>query len=468
MPSPKRIGLLLAAFLFASVIVALIATTFGEGQTAGPREGESVRVLRHKGEKNRIPTTQELESSRQQAGSKEEKRKLTMRDFKDMPVKFHAIRNVDSETWYKDLQIEVKNIGAKPIYFMLAYLDFPDHKNPEGRDTGIFLTFGDQKYWDIGVFADPQDLHLDPGQNYVFTIPEKMAKGLAISHGRVPQEYKKLDFHIDIISFGDRTGFEIGHPLDLRNTKQPDGAGSKKHHGKNLSARSPPQDGCGPCGRYTTQPAQTCFDLSINEWCAPAPLIQVNQSQPCRLYRTTYYDCDGDGFEECPRDDIYDSADCPGYVPTPTPTPTPIPGPSPEPSCDLAERPNPTNCACVGPIVEGGNSFWFCSCGLGDYADYRRFPGPQGLGGCDPSKSQNNGADCCICTGSIFCPDGQPRDSFSCECPSPTPTPTLSGGGGDGGGTGGGGYSCTEYDWVLYNYMNGRWVEVARWSAGCF
>src|SRR5215510_513011 len=103
---------------------------------------------------------------------------------------------------------------------------------------------------------------------------------------------------------------------------------------------------------------QPVFDLFTNEWC-PSPLEKVNPSRPCQLYRTTYWDCDDDGFDECPRDDIYDSAICPGYTPTPTPTPTP--GPTPVPTCDPATMPNPTNCRCEQSLT-GGLPYWACFC----------------------------------------------------------------------------------------------------------
>ncbi|HEY5885432.1 MAG TPA: hypothetical protein VIT88_12130, partial [Pyrinomonadaceae bacterium] len=54
-----------------------------------------------------------------------QKRKLKTRDFKDMPVALVEVRHLQSETWYEDLEIEVRNISSKPIYFVRAYLLFP-------------------------------------------------------------------------------------------------------------------------------------------------------------------------------------------------------------------------------------------------------------------------------------------------------------------------------------------------------
>jgi hypothetical protein len=217
MPSAKTVKLILAAFVLMSLMV-MIAVTINTGSTAA-KSPIKERILRTR-DKTKLPLTpNEMAALKRKAkGQEEDKRTLKTQEFKEMPLKYHAIRNLDSDSWYKDLQIEVKNVGTKPIYFILAYLEFPDHKS-RGRDTGLDLTFGELKYVDIAVIADPKDVHLDPGETYVFTIPEENRKWLAKNHENVPQEFKKLDFHIDIISFGDRTGFEIGRQLDLRNIK---------------------------------------------------------------------------------------------------------------------------------------------------------------------------------------------------------------------------------------------------------
>jgi hypothetical protein len=477
MPPAKTIKLILALIIFGGLIV-IVGATVNRGTTAAPPAPITRQILRRK-DKSKLPASAAEIAELRKKGQEKDKRELKTREFKDMPLKFHAIRNVDSETWYKDLQIEVKNVGTKPIYFILAYLEFPNHK-PGGRDTGVSLTFGDLKNWDIGDQADPQDQHLEPGQTYVFTIPEKTRPWLGKQHERVPQEFKKLDFHIDIISFGDGTGFEIGRPIDLRKTKQPDEAGSKKHHHKkllNTSVRSPPQDGCGSCGRYTTRPALTCFDPAANEWCEPAPLIKVDSSRSCRLYRTIYKGCYGDDTPECPEDVIYDSEACPGYSPTPSPSPSPTPNPDVSPVCNPATKPNNDNCNCVPPIVPGGEPFWYCFCSGGVPADYIRFPGTIGWAGCDPNKSANNHTGCCICN-QQQCPDGSTA-TWNCECPTPTPTPDGGGGGGEGGGGGGDPNSppaaytreCIDYVWVHFvSYDGGQtWHYDDRESyAGCY
>jgi hypothetical protein len=154
-------------------------------------------------------------------------KELKTKSFQDMPLDVVEVRHLQAERWYKDLEIEVKNVSDKPIYFILAYIIFPDDKAPNG-DSGIPLVYGTAKNVDIGEFADPEDIHLDPGKTYVFTIPEDLRKGLEDRTQKYPGVHKKMVLKFALISFGDGTGFEVGEKRDLRWKKPTDPEGSKK------------------------------------------------------------------------------------------------------------------------------------------------------------------------------------------------------------------------------------------------
>jgi hypothetical protein len=147
-----------------------------------------------------------------------EERKLKLKTFKDIPVAIHQVRKLQSETWHKDLELEIKNISDKPIYFIGAYLMFPDESVPSGK-SGIPLLYGDSKNAHISWYADPGDKHLAPGETYVFTIPEIYRKGLKAKHEKHKEVTKNLELEIAMISFGDGTGFEAGMSRDYRGKK---------------------------------------------------------------------------------------------------------------------------------------------------------------------------------------------------------------------------------------------------------
>lgn len=176
----KRISLVLAATLLASVAVFLAATVGGT-QNQGKEE-----------------------------------RKLKTKDFHDMPLVVHEVRKLKSDTWYNDLEIEVKNVSKKPIYFILAYLQFPAIPVPADGIYGITLAFGARKNIDYRRDAGPQDPRLNPGEKFTFTIPENMRIGLKQEHEKSSELMKKLELKFGVISFGDGTGFVAGRLLDRR------------------------------------------------------------------------------------------------------------------------------------------------------------------------------------------------------------------------------------------------------------
>ena len=225
------------------------------------------------------------------AQQEKQERTFKLRDFKDNPLTVRQVKNLESDTWHTDLAIEVKNISTKPIYSIIAYLEFPEHKAPGNHDTGIILRFGERKYIDIRVMGDPQDQHLDPGDKYVFTIPPQYRKGLKIQHEKAADEFKRLELHFGLISFGDATGFEAGDPTDYRGLSIKHSIqGNQRHHANTLSSsgvRSPPQDGCGSCGRYILSPesSHVCFNAYQNEWC-DSDLVTTASWAKCRRTST--------------------------------------------------------------------------------------------------------------------------------------------------------------------------------------
>ena len=224
--------------VFGTII--LLGWTIRPGETATP-EPITRQIMRRK-DRSKLPASAGEVAELRRKAHGQEKRNLRIREFKDMPLKIQAIRNLDSETWHTDLQIEVKNVGTKPIYSILAYLEFLDEKEkvPGNGVSAIILRYGERKYLDITVDGDPRDAHLNPGDTYVFTIEQKYKKGLAIRHERSPESFRHMEFRFNLINFGDRTGFEVGDPTDYRNVKKPSGDGKKHHVSKSRASPTNP------------------------------------------------------------------------------------------------------------------------------------------------------------------------------------------------------------------------------------
>ena len=82
-----------------------------------------------------------LSSSAQSPASTGQKRTFKMKDKISVPLEIQ-VRNLESDTWLKDLEIEVKNVGKKPIYSIVAYLMF---RQPSCESFGIPFDFGNPR-----------------------------------------------------------------------------------------------------------------------------------------------------------------------------------------------------------------------------------------------------------------------------------------------------------------------------------
>jgi hypothetical protein len=159
-----------------------------------------------------------------------QERKLKVTELKDMPLEV-KVKNLQSKTWHKDLEIEVKNISGRPIYYILAHLQFPDDPPPQPNSVwGISLHYGKRENIMISHLADPDDEHLDPEKSYVFKFPEELRAGFEKRHKENPGVDKNVVLEVALVSFGDRTGWELGQPRDKRNISAASDQPKKKRH----------------------------------------------------------------------------------------------------------------------------------------------------------------------------------------------------------------------------------------------
>ncbi len=152
----------------------------------------------------------------------QEERKVNVHTYSRMPLAVREIRNLQKkEDWFRDLEIEVKNISGQPIYFISLSLEFPDIPAPTPTPrpdngfiprstTGFSVTYGADRLMDVRQLAGPEDIPLAPGETYVFKIPESRALGFESMNRQMslpPQTWNRIELEIDTVSFGDGTGY---------------------------------------------------------------------------------------------------------------------------------------------------------------------------------------------------------------------------------------------------------------------
>src|SRR5207244_2093875 len=96
-------------------------------------------------------------------------------DVEKQGVKLVEIRNFQKESWVHDLEIEIKNISKKPIYYIEIFLKLPEVQYPP---RFVFeLEYGNSKLINNDRLAGPEDVPIYQDEKFIFKIPKTQAQG---------------------------------------------------------------------------------------------------------------------------------------------------------------------------------------------------------------------------------------------------------------------------------------------------
>jgi hypothetical protein len=99
--------------------------------------------------------------------TRKEERELEDKIPKHLPIKV-KVKNLNSEKWTRDIEIEVTNNGDKPIYHLSLSLFFADVKMENGDQIGFPPRYGRPEMVDVNVRAIQEDVPIQPGKIHEF------------------------------------------------------------------------------------------------------------------------------------------------------------------------------------------------------------------------------------------------------------------------------------------------------------
>jgi hypothetical protein len=130
-----------------------------------------------------------------------------------------SFKDVKDESWVREFELEVKNTGEKPIYFIYINL-LTDVKI--GNSPLIFaLVYGRAELGDIITKAQPDDPSIKPGETYIFKIHPGQVQ--AWEHSLDKKSHPDaliIKPHIQMLSFGDSTGYFVNKPYPPAGKRQ--------------------------------------------------------------------------------------------------------------------------------------------------------------------------------------------------------------------------------------------------------
>ena len=164
------------------------------------------------------------------ASQESEEREIKIVRAINHPVTIKQVRNAKSTRFLKDVEIEIKNITNKPIYYVSLYIRFPDIKVESNGYYAFGLHYGDMRFDRLDERASPQDQPIPPGGTVTLTVPSSIWEGFEgykNEKNLPPAVMKKVEIWLEEVSFGDGTGYEDGKPFPRTRSS-----------GKNLSSKS--------------------------------------------------------------------------------------------------------------------------------------------------------------------------------------------------------------------------------------
>ena len=131
----------------------------------------------------------------------------------ELPIEIVAIRHLQrKEHWIRDLEIEIKNVSAKPIYGVYLTLSMLDD-TPRGVPTAVGMGYSRFELVHPKEHAAASDRPIRPSETAIITVAEPEWRGYErhLGDDRVPEEAtQKLRLAIVAINLGDGTGFING------------------------------------------------------------------------------------------------------------------------------------------------------------------------------------------------------------------------------------------------------------------
>ena len=304
---------------------------------------------------------------------------------KDVPIevkikqeKERSFKDLRNEQWVREFELEVKNTGIKPIYFL--DLTLVTDVKVSGDRLVFGLVYGRVELGDITSKAEPDDVPIKPGDTYVFKIhPGQIRPWEKGVKDGVNPEATRLRAELQSLSFGDGTGYFGNHPyppagqqelilLDIKQRPNLGGpkarawpttkSGTQPTTSSNLAKpvnllpadfldsgsssgllAAPRLDGClfDECVRVIPNTEHVCYNCPLQN----RPTFYSGGVCKQLVYDKTRCELGNGNWYYCLRIDSYDC----GFGPGPTPSPTPTPSPQPCLYCPDPNAIGPADCS---------------------------------------------------------------------------------------------------------------------------
>jgi hypothetical protein len=179
-----------------------------------------------------------------------------------------ALKRLNNKNWARELEVEVKNTGSKPIYFVNVEIVMPEIVI-NGGQLVMMMAYGRKELVFPDTPVEPSDVPILPSDSITLKIPERRVKGYEKSRDedKIYSDPVKIEIEVQVIRFGDGTSLIKGVPW--QNTPK------KKSSNETIPKGS--VEGCKP---DDTSPSPSGDLIKALYSSQPASLLRANFSLP--------------------------------------------------------------------------------------------------------------------------------------------------------------------------------------------
>lgn len=290
-----------------------------------------------------------------------------------------SFKDVKNEKWLREFELEVKNTGDRPIYYLEITMNTGVKFDGSGPEIVFPLTYGRAELGDIVTKATSDDVPIKPGETIILTTSQATAWEIGISEKRWP-EATKFKAEIQVLSFGDGTGYwgtELYPPPGRRKAaamtdKLPQSPKVRPRRGAQskiastftqptlMSANFLSSESMVTATSSAAQPVVTCLFpqcTPVVPWTGYVCYDNDPNKTACRIQNrptpdqingvckelefTTTLCVAGNIIYACQKINVHEC----GFGPAPTPTPSPSPSPQPCTYCSDPNALRPADCS---------------------------------------------------------------------------------------------------------------------------
>jgi hypothetical protein len=118
-----------------------------------------------------------------------------------------TFKKKENKNWARELGVEIKNTGAKPIYYIYVIFNLPDF-TLGGIPVGLRVKYGRPELAFLETPLEPEDVPILPGETITLKIHENQVRGYETLRDREGRDdARKVELQMQYINFGDGTGF---------------------------------------------------------------------------------------------------------------------------------------------------------------------------------------------------------------------------------------------------------------------